>query len=506
MSRRISELESKLHQAALAGSKHEITSRQAESVIPDQKARQNALNFLLGVGLFKSLKDAKGNVIFRAVTKGELEQTKDLSGEESLVLGHIKATTNEGIWTKHLKTKTNLHQTIIDRCLKTLTQKKLIKRVPSVQHPTRKIYMLEHIEPSVGLTGGPWYTESELDTVFIETISKACLKFIRDVSFPKQRKDGEEGALYPISNAPRYPTAAQVHNTLRQARLTETELSVEHVEMLLNVLVLDGEVETLPAFGASLWDSNAVDDGYSDQDDVQSKKKKKKRRRSSSSEGDDTEVKTKRKKKRVDSDSDDEDDSTSRKKSKLKRKKTDDNESNSDSDAPKKKKKKKNDSDDESDNEEDTSSRKKKKKKKKKDDSDDESDDEDTSSRKKKKKKNESDDESDDAPSRKKKKKKVKKESSESDSESDDDRGRRKKSLRRSTSPFQSYSFDGLDGAGGVVYRAINQENVSLGWAEAPCSKCSSFEFCKEGGPVNARECVYYDDWLVAGTVAFEDD
>jgi DNA-directed RNA polymerase III subunit RPC6 len=45
--------------------------------------------------------------------------------------------------------------------------------------------MLEHIEPSVGLTGGPWYTESELDTVFIETISRACLKFIRDVVRPK---------------------------------------------------------------------------------------------------------------------------------------------------------------------------------------------------------------------------------------------------------------------------------------------------------------------------------
>ena len=38
-----------------------------------------------------------------------------------------------GIWTKHLKAKTNLHQTVIDRCLKTLTQKRLIKRVPSVQ-------------------------------------------------------------------------------------------------------------------------------------------------------------------------------------------------------------------------------------------------------------------------------------------------------------------------------------------------------------------------------------
>ncbi|KAJ7276180.1 RNA polymerase Rpc34 subunit-domain-containing protein [Mycena haematopus] len=482
MSRRISELESKLHQAALSASKHEITGRQAESIIPDQKARQNALNFLLGVGLFKSLKDPKGNVIFRAVTKGELEQTKDLNGEESLVLGHIKAAHNEGLWTKHLKTKTNLHQTIIDRCLKTLTQKKLIKRVPSVQHPTRKIYMLENIEPSVSLTGGPWYTESELDTAFIETISQACLKFIRDVSFPKQRKEVREGALFPISNAPRYPTAAQVHNTLHQARLTETELSVEHVEMLLDVLVLDGEVEKLPAFGAQLWDSNAIDDGDSaDEDEAQSKKKKKKRRRSPSSDESDVDVKSKpkSKKKRVESDSD-EDDAPARKKAKLKRRKGDDSDADSDSDAPKPKKKKKSRRDEES--EDDDNSRKKKKKQR---NSDDESDDGDTSNQKKKKKK-------------------VKLESS--DLESEDDRSRsRNKSRKRSPSPFNSYSFDNLY-SGGVVYRAVNQEKMSLGWSEAPCSKCESFQFCKTGGPVNPKECVYYDDWLVAGTLAFDDE
>lgn len=49
-----------------------MTIRQAESIIPDANARQNALNFLLGVGLFKSLTDAKGTLSFRAVTKNEL--------------------------------------------------------------------------------------------------------------------------------------------------------------------------------------------------------------------------------------------------------------------------------------------------------------------------------------------------------------------------------------------------------------------------------------------------
>ncbi|KAJ7228877.1 RNA polymerase Rpc34 subunit-domain-containing protein [Mycena pura] len=466
MSRRINELETKLHQAALTDPKHELSSKQAEALIPETKARQNALNFLLGVGLFKSLKDAKGNVIFRAVTKGELEQVKDLTGEESLVLGHIKAATNEGIWTKHLKAKTNLHQTIIDRCLKTLTQKKLIKRVPSVQHPTRKIYMLEGIAPSVGLTGGPWYTESELDTVFIETITKACLKFIRDVP----RKEVKDGALFPMSNAPRYPTAAQ-------ARLTETELSVEHVEMLLEVLVLDGEVEKLPAFAGSLWDSGVADDGDSGDEDDGESRKKRKRRRSLSSDVE-AQTKTKRKKKRVDTDSDDEDDLTARKKAKLKRKKAGDSDSDSDSGSenPKKRKRKKN----------------------KKIDSD-ESDSPDTSSRKKKKKKKKtgSDEESseDEKASRKKKKKSTVKE----ESSSDDDRLRQKK---RSPSPFQLQD----QFFGGVVYRAVNQDRLNLGWTEAPCSKCPSFDFCRDGRPVNPHECVYYGDWLVAGTIVLDQE
>jgi hypothetical protein len=38
-----------------------------------------------------------------------------------------------GIWTKHLKAKTELHQTVIDRCLKSLVQKQLIKSVKGVK-------------------------------------------------------------------------------------------------------------------------------------------------------------------------------------------------------------------------------------------------------------------------------------------------------------------------------------------------------------------------------------
>jgi RNA polymerase Rpc34 subunit len=68
-----------------------------------------------------------------------------------MVLGHIQAAATQGdcsrfsdpigslarivkgIWTKHLKAKTELHQTVIDRCLKSLVQKQLIKSVKGVK-------------------------------------------------------------------------------------------------------------------------------------------------------------------------------------------------------------------------------------------------------------------------------------------------------------------------------------------------------------------------------------
>ncbi|GLB33584.1 putative RNA polymerase Rpc34 subunit [Lyophyllum shimeji] len=427
----------------------ELTPKQAEAIVPDVAKRQNALNFLLGVGLLKSLVDAKGAVTFRGVTKGEITATKDLTGEESLVLGHIKASKTEGIWTKHLKAKTNLHQTIIDRALKTLTQKRLIKRVPSVQHPTRKIYMLEGLEPSVALTGGPWYTDNEFDTEFIQHLSDACLKFIRDITFPKR----PEGALYALSNQPEYPTAQQIRNSLRKARLTETELSVEHVEMLLNVLILDGEIERLPSFGPSMWKTSI---GGGEEEEEERYRKKRKRA---------DEDESRRKRKRSYSDEEDSSDSedASRKKSRRKRAK---GLSDSESDS------------------EDKRSKRSKKKKRISSDSEDTfgSEDEGPSSRKKRSKKRRSGD------------------SSDSENASDDYDGKR--AMKRSPSPFRDWDELDTSGGGGFVYRAIRQERPKFGASEAPCSQCPSFDFCKDGGPVNPQECVYYGEWLVGGTLA----
>lgn len=40
--------------------------------------------------------------------------------------------------------------------------------------------MMSHLDPSVELTGGPWYSENELDTEFINALTGAILRFIQD--------------------------------------------------------------------------------------------------------------------------------------------------------------------------------------------------------------------------------------------------------------------------------------------------------------------------------------
>jgi DNA-directed RNA polymerase III subunit RPC6 len=101
-----------------------------------------------------------------------------LTGEEQVVYNTIRASGNEGIWTKHLKSKTNLHETVIKRCLKVLEQKALVKGVKSVKFPTRKLYMLMELTPSEEVTGGPWFTDQELDVDFVEQLTQACYKYI----------------------------------------------------------------------------------------------------------------------------------------------------------------------------------------------------------------------------------------------------------------------------------------------------------------------------------------
>lgn len=64
-------------------------------------------------------------------------------------------------------------------------------------------------------------------------------------TFPKPRPDVPETAqpLFAPSAAPRYPDAHAINVWIAKNNITPTELTDEHVEAILSVLVLDGEIE-----------------------------------------------------------------------------------------------------------------------------------------------------------------------------------------------------------------------------------------------------------------------
>ncbi|KAH7107220.1 RNA polymerase Rpc34 subunit-domain-containing protein [Auriculariales sp. MPI-PUGE-AT-0066] len=477
MSRALNAVERRIHEEAASKPNKIISQKEVDALTPDSKARMEALNFLLKTGMFTAMRETSGGMAYKANTKNEMAVKKDLSQDEALIMSAISAAKNEGIWTKHLKTKTELHQTVLNRCLKTLEQKGYIKPIKSVKFPTRKLFMLSHLEPSVEVTGGPWYTDQEFDTSFIQALLSACHQFIMAQTLPKDH-DSDARPLYAISHAPKYPSAASVQAFLKKSRLTETDLQAEHVESLLNVLVYDGLVERLPAYGSAAW--NVGDSEDSDGEGAGGAKRRKGKAKGKGKAGAGGKG---RKRKRSRSESEEEDSSEEERRKKKKRKARESEEESSGEDTRKKKRSKakskskdgNSNSENDSESDERVLSKKAKKKsssssKRRRDESSDESDSEDSDERS--------------ARSKKKKRKRSKARASSSeddsaDSDSEDDVPARKVP-----------AFVGE----GFVYRAVRQETIGQlqGWSQAPCCGCPQFEFCSDRGPVNPQGCEYF--------------
>ncbi|KAK9455622.1 RNA polymerase Rpc34 [Dipodascopsis uninucleata] len=222
----------------------------------------------MNMGLVKMLKQGD-DLCYQAIKKEEAEKIQSMSKDEAMVYSYIETAGTEGIWTKTIKAKTNLHQTVVQRCLKSLEGKRYIKNVKSVKYPTRKIYMLASLQPSVDVTGGPWFTDSELDTEFISSLLSIIYRFIASESFPgedekplkvpstssslnktKRRKNAKlskpsivyNQLSYPASYSA-YPSLSQIHDFVQTSGITTVDLAESDIKSLLDVLVYDGKIE-----------------------------------------------------------------------------------------------------------------------------------------------------------------------------------------------------------------------------------------------------------------------
>lgn len=181
---------------------------------------------------------------FQAVDIGEAQKKSSMTSEEALVYSYIEASGREGIWSKTIKARTNLHQHVVSKCLKSLEGQRYVKSVKSVKFPTRKIYMLYNLQPSVDVTGGPWFTEGELDVEFINSLLTIVWRFIADNTFPNGFKTTNlSKQIHYAPNVKNHSTIEEILEFIAAAQVANVELNTKDIRSLCEVLVYDDKLE-----------------------------------------------------------------------------------------------------------------------------------------------------------------------------------------------------------------------------------------------------------------------
>ncbi|KAK2861108.1 hypothetical protein FQN49_004531 [Arthroderma sp. PD_2] len=214
---------------------------------------------LVDQSLLRLLQAKDDRLAWKIIAQSDAEKLQNLNGEERLVYNVIHSTGRNGIWTKIIKTRTNLHQTIMNRCLKSLEAKSYVKSVRNVKYPSRKIYMLSGLQPSEEITGGAWFTDGVLDADFIRGLSgwiehwvsarSWCAPGSEDQPKGKKRKaqadDSETQYIPYLPSYQGHPTTADITKAINGSGLTPVTMDEGSISQLLQMLCYDGRLVSL---------------------------------------------------------------------------------------------------------------------------------------------------------------------------------------------------------------------------------------------------------------------
>ena len=192
-----------------------------ESMVP-------ILNELLGSNRVQLFTQSNGDMIFRLVDEDKAVKMIGLTHEQILVYQEIEKAKNLAIWSGDIRRKLNMPTQSIDKTLKILLNRGLVKLTRDVNRKNRKIYILSELEPAKEISGGPWYTDHEFDSEFIQVLSSSILKIIRELT------SGSSSA--PVG-------MAVIHERIRKSGITNVNITPEEFGLLLQSLVFDGHIE-----------------------------------------------------------------------------------------------------------------------------------------------------------------------------------------------------------------------------------------------------------------------
>lgn len=151
-----------------------------------------------------------------------------LPTEERILYDLILSKENSGISKTDMRRETNLPIAALNKHMKALMNKSMVKELPSIKNKGIKIYMGTEFEPSKDITGGHFYSEGSLDTVFIDALKQTCLQCIS-----LERVSTCDGCL----------------EWVKKSGVFTTQVTGEQIEEILQTLVLDDEIMQMTSTG-----------------------------------------------------------------------------------------------------------------------------------------------------------------------------------------------------------------------------------------------------------------
>ena len=234
------------------------------------------------------MQELNKEIQWRLIAPNVTSSRVGLDREMQLVYDHIESAGREGMWSQRIYKSTGIHKVVMDRILKSLEQKRLIKTVPNYRHPSRKTYMLQSLQPQEDVTGGLFYTTGELDEQLVEgacdwidwwvvcqswwfpppaetqgrkrkldtaegrhrttatpSMTKEEAEDRRANELAKPRLRNEHMRPYP-QNHTHYPTIADITNAINVRKVVNGQtMKISDTLLLADILVWDGRLERL---------------------------------------------------------------------------------------------------------------------------------------------------------------------------------------------------------------------------------------------------------------------
>lgn len=218
------------------GVQQNVLSQAMPNVEP--KILVEAINVLLQKGSIELAK--KGNTMVYRAKSSSSDVNRGTGDEEQVVYLIVQASGNKGIWLRDIRIRSNLSTTELNKVIKSMESKKIIKAVKSVSASKKKLYMLYELQPDSSVTGGAWYSaEQSFETEFVEILSQQCHKFLLERR--KLADEGKESILKRRKAS--LATSLEVLQFIEKSKISRVQLSQADIEMILEKLVYDGLAE-----------------------------------------------------------------------------------------------------------------------------------------------------------------------------------------------------------------------------------------------------------------------